>query len=138
VELERQLKLLAQEVAVERARGGRRSVTLPGEFWERIVAVAQEVGVNRTSRALGLWYYAVKKRVMAQQEAASDERESLPAVAAATRPAVRFIELPPGAVAPRQGCVIEMRRADGACVTVSQAGVEHVAAVARSFLEVQA
>lgn len=131
--VERELRLLAQEVSLERGRSERRSVALPGELWGRIVAVARKVGVNRTSKALGLWYYAVKKRVVAHQDTGRGG-ESL-VVAATSVPAVSFVELPASALAPsEQGCVIEMRRGDGASVTVSQAGVEHVAAVARSFL----
>lgn len=137
VQWEWQLGELAREVAQVRAQSGRRSAVLPGELWERIVAVAQEVGVNRASEALGLWYYAVKKRVVARQEWASGG-EHLPAVSAARRAAVSFVELPASVVAPRPGCVIEMRRGDGASVTVSLAGVEHVTAVARSFLGVGA
>jgi len=37
---------------------------IPDNLWELAVEAAREVGVNRAARALGLEYYALKKRVV--------------------------------------------------------------------------
>ena len=37
---------------------------IPDNLWDLAVGAAREVGVNRAARALGLEYYALKKRVV--------------------------------------------------------------------------
>jgi hypothetical protein len=136
--LDEQLTRLVREVSIRRANFGKRSVQLPEELWGEIVAMARKVGVNRTSRALGLWYYAVKKRMGALEQTTGSSRV-IRAVAVAGAPPVRFLELTTSqGLLAGQGCVIEMQRGDGARVTVRQAQAEHVAAVAQSFLGVRA
>jgi hypothetical protein len=112
-------------------------LNLPDELWEEIVAVAGAAGVSRTSRALGLWYYSVKRRVAAIEGVGGTGR-AVPALVAAAAPSVRFVEVAGQRFVAGDGCVIEMQRGDGARVTVRQARVEDVAIVVQSFLGVRA
>ncbi|MFA6135674.1 MAG: hypothetical protein WC869_16825 [Phycisphaerae bacterium] len=93
---------------------------LPETLWEEIAGVAREVGVNRTSRALGLWYYAVKRRVFGSEKPRQTRRA--------------FVQVEVCSSSADAGCVIEMARADGARVTIREATTEQVAVVASSFL----
>ena len=68
----------AESRQVERARkkfevwrrSRKRSTPIPEGLWKSAVVAAKEVGINRTSRALGLEYYALKKRVVASTDRA--------------------------------------------------------------------
>ena len=44
---------------------------IPKDLWSSAVVAAREVGVNQVCQALGLEYYALKKRVAASTEIAS-------------------------------------------------------------------
>ncbi len=41
---------------------------IPDNLWECAVEAAREVGVNHAARALGLEYYALKKRVVSSSD----------------------------------------------------------------------
>ena len=68
----RRKRAVAESKQVERARrkfrAWRRSrkgpSRIPDDLWELAVGAAREVGVNQASRALGLEYYALKKRMV--------------------------------------------------------------------------
>jgi hypothetical protein len=72
----RRKRAVAESKQVERARkkfrAWRRSrkgpSRIPDDLWELAVGAAREVGVNQASRALGLEYYALKKRVVASAD----------------------------------------------------------------------
>ncbi len=69
--MSRRKRAVSESSQVERARkkfgAWRRSrkvvSRIPGDLWELAVDAAREVGVNQASRALGLEYYALKKRL---------------------------------------------------------------------------
>lgn len=110
---------LESQVAEWRRCHGKGS-KLPEALWREIAGVAHELGVNRTSRALGLWYYSVKRWVAESQQSLAGQ--------------AGFVEVtmsPPPSV---DGCTIELERADGARVIIRQAKLEHVDAVASRFL----
>ena len=46
---------------------------IPDSLWKLAVGAAQEVGVNQAARALGLEYYALKKRLVASAERPASE-----------------------------------------------------------------
>ena len=78
---------------------------LPKEFWQQAVALAKEHGLNKTARALGLKYYALKKHLEAT---ATDESKQ----AEARR---EFLELLPSPVttSPSIECTIELEDGSG-------------------------
>lgn len=73
-----------------RSRQPNKRARLPKELWREAVALAQEHGLNRTARALGLKYYSLKKHL---DQASADEL-----IPTKTEPG--FMELLPGAMAP--------------------------------------
>ena len=110
---------LESQVAEWRRCHGKGS-KLPETLWREIAGVAHELGVNRTSRALGLWYYSVKRWVAESQQSSAGQ--------------AGFVEVtmsPPPSV---DGCSIELERADGTRVIIRHAKLEHVDAVASRFL----
>jgi hypothetical protein len=78
---------------------GRKGQRIPQELWQLATAAARELGVNPVSRAIGLDYVRLKRRLDR-----SDTRQSKtsPTVAAAT-----FVEFPINPVARTPECVIE-------------------------------
>ena len=64
----------SRQVAMARKKFGawRRSrkaqSRIPEKLWELAVVAAREVGVNQAARALGLEYYALKKRLVASAD----------------------------------------------------------------------
>jgi hypothetical protein len=100
-------------------RTRRPKARIPEALWELAVRLAAIHGVHRTTRALNLDYYSLKKRV----EAAAHRENSASA----------FIELPPVPV-PVQECVIECE--DGAVrlrVQLKGYNAAEIATVGRSF-----
>jgi len=63
---------------------------LPEELWRQAAALAREHGLNKTSRALGLKYYSLKKHL--------DEMTTEQVIPAKAEP--DFIELVPGVMTP--------------------------------------
>jgi hypothetical protein len=121
-----------REIAPELARGRDRFTAwrrtrkpksrIPESLWELAVQLASTHGVHRTSRALRLDYYSLKKRVEA-------------AVACREKNASAFIELPP-VPAPVQECVIECE--DGAVrlrIHLKGYNAAEIATVGRSLRE---
>ena len=82
-----------------RPRGAR----IPAQLWRTAVALAQRHGVSKTASALGLDYYAVKKRLtrVAPREPIREDRPA------------SFVELPPGCLSPSGTCVLELERPKG-------------------------
>ena len=104
----------------------RKRARLPQELWRQAAALAQEHGLNKTSRALGLKYYSLKKHL---NQASADGL-----VAAKAEP--DFIELLPGVMMPGSiECTIEL--ADGGGSTVRMhlkgAGLPDLASLAGVF-----
>ena len=93
---------------------------IPAELWDAAVELATEVGISPTSRALGLDYYALKKRVDATS---------------APGPAPSFVELTLPALAADGECHLELEQRDGTRLRVELRGaaVAHVEAVARAL-----
>ena len=54
----------AQKKFVSWRRSRKTASRIPDKLWELAVVAARDVGVNRAARALGLEYYALKKRVV--------------------------------------------------------------------------
>jgi hypothetical protein len=100
-----------------RERGSR----IPSELWALAAKLATRYGVSRTSMALGLDYYGLKKRV----EGAGDQPQS-------GRPA--FVELPSAAVTGKQ-CSVELDNGSGAIMRLQLSGYDAVdlTALAGSF-----
>jgi len=104
---------------------------LPKELWSQAVALAQEHGLNKTARALGLKYYSLKKHL---GETSADDL-----MPAKTEP--DFIELVPGVMTPGSvECTIEW--IDGSDVTVRMhikgTGLSDLTSLARVFRSGQA
>ncbi len=109
-----------------RSRQRSKRARLPKELWSQAVALAQEHGLNKTARALGLKYYSLKKHL--------DETGADNLMPAKTEP--DFIEFVGGVMTP--GCVECMIEwIDGSGVTVrmhiSGAGLSELASVAGVF-----
>ena len=95
-------------------------VRIPQPLWTMAIRLAKAHGVSRTSAALGLDYYSLKKRA----EAAAPPRSSGPA----------FLELTPPALVARQ-CQLEFDNGSGATMRVQLVGYDaaDVEALSRSF-----
>ena len=90
-----------------RRRVGRR---IPRSFWELAVRLAKAHGISRTSMALGLDYYSLKKQTMA----------------AAAKPPAReraFVELPAPLVVGKQ-CLLEMANRAGTTLRLQLVGYD--------------
>ena len=91
---------------------------IPEALWNAAVAVARQHGRYATSRALGLDYAALKKRM----DAAEDRAGASPT----------FVELPPTTGA--YGCVIEIEGARATvCIRVPGLTVADLAALSRTL-----
>ena len=86
---------------------------IPDTLWESAIELAREHGVSKTSRALGLDYYAVKKRVDAGSQRHRDE----PAVGPT------FVEFPLQAVPGNLACVLEAENEQGVRLRLELTGV---------------
>lgn len=91
-----------------RPRGAR----IPDRLWHQAVALARQHGVSKTASALGLDYYAVKKRLTVAQPEGP---------ARSDRPA-SFVELPAGCLSPGGACVLELDGANGSRVRLELEG----------------
>ena len=99
---------------------------LPKELWSQAVALAQEHGLNKTARALGLKYYSLKKHL---DQASADDL-----IPVKTDP--DFIKLVGGVMTPGSvDCTIEW--VEGSDVTVRMnikgAGLSELASLAGVF-----
>ena len=103
-------------------RGRRKAGSrIPEALWELAVRLVKTHGVSRTSTALGLDYYSLKKRA----EEAADEPQS---------GGTAFVELPSPVLVGKQ-CLFELDNGAGATMRVQLVGYEaaDVEAVSRSF-----
>jgi len=98
------LEELQRRFAAWRSAGakGRR---IPEALWEAAAVAARELGVNRVSRAIGLDYTRLKRRVL------GDGAPQAEASATATGPV--FVELPLDSVAQLPECVVEFEGVRG-------------------------
>jgi hypothetical protein len=101
----------------QRKPGGR----IPQPLWAMAIRLAKTHGISRTSAALGLDYYSLKKRAEA---AATPTQSSGPA----------FLELTPPVLAAKQ-CRLELDNGSGATMRVQLVGYDaaDVEALSRSF-----
>ena len=84
---------------------GRKGERIPEALWEAAVVAARELGVNRVSRAAGLDYTRLKRRVLGD---GAPQAETSPT---ATGPV--FVELPMDSVASLAECVVEFEGVRG-------------------------
>ena len=111
-----------------RSRTGRSRI--PDTLWTSAVQAAGRYGLHRTTKALRLDYYALKKRV---EDAASDCEPGREAAAT-------FLELPASVSGGASECVVELEDPGGAKMRVHLKGgaIPDVTALARSFWGVEA
>jgi hypothetical protein len=102
----------------QRRPGGR----IPQPLWTMAIRLAKTHGISRTSAALGLDYYSLKKR--AESAAATPTQPSGPA----------FLELTPPVLVAKQ-CRLELDNCSGATMRVHLVGYDaaDVEALSRSF-----
>jgi hypothetical protein len=94
---------------------------IPQSLWAMAIRLAESHGVSRTSMALGLDYYSLKKRA---EGASAPPQPSGPA----------FLELTPPALVAKQ-CRLELDNGSGATMRVQLVGydVADLEALSRSF-----
>ena len=110
-----------------RSRQPNKRTRFPKEFWQQAVALAKEHGLNKTSRALNVKYYSLKKHL--------DHAEAAASVSSKTEP--HFIELMPGTMTPGGvECTIEWVDGHNATVRmhIKGAGLSELTALAGVLL----
>lgn len=109
----------------------RKRARLPKELWRQAAALAQEHGLNKTARALGLDYYSLKKHL--------DETTTQEVNPAKAEP--DFIELLGGAMTPGlMECTIEWADGGGSTLRmhIKGVGLSELASLAGVFRGSQA
>ena len=104
----------------------RKRTRLPKELWRQAAALAQEHGLNKTARTLGLKYYCLKKHL--------EETTTGKLIPAKAEP--EFIELLGGAVTPGlMECTIEWADGGGSTLRmhIKGAGLSELASLAGVF-----
>jgi len=104
----------------------RKRTRLPKELWRQAAVLAQEHGLNKTARALGLEYYSLKKHL--------DEMTTEEVIPAKAEP--DFIELVGGVMTPGSTeCTIEWSDGGGSTVRmhIKGAGLSELASLASVF-----
>ena len=99
--------------------GERKGRSMPEHLWAAAAGLAEELGVSRVSRSLGLSYDSLKKRLPVERS----EEES------GTGSGVEFVELEAGEVFPGAtwgGMVIEMTDRYGRRLTIRLSGGDQV------------
>lgn len=101
-------------------RTRKKGIPIPLSLWDLAVELSTVHGVAATSRALGMDYYSLKRRLTASR--------------AAPPPIPAFIELPSGLPVPRE-CIVEFEDVAGARLRVHLKGHEapDLVALSRSF-----
>ena len=94
-------------------RSRRPGARIPEPLWRAAVALGQRQGVSKTSLALRLDYYSLKKRL----EAAPRQRPEREGAGA------QFVEIPLRAVSGGPACVIEVEDGRGARLRLELQGV---------------
>jgi hypothetical protein len=111
---------------------------IPEPLWALAVKLAGMYGIHRTAKALGIDYYALKKRVEGKAVGAKRARKR-PAVTASKGSAAMggatFVELLPAAWPGAGKCTLELEDAGGAKLRVHMkgCGAPDLAAISRSF-----
>ena len=111
---------------------------IPEPLWSSAVKAAGVFGIHRTARALGVDYYALKKRVEGKPVGA-ERAGRMPAATASKGSAemggTTFVELPPAAWPGAGECIMELEDAGGAKLRVHLKGLgaPDLAALSRSF-----
>jgi hypothetical protein len=103
---------------------------IPEALWASAVEMAGTYGLHRTSKALRVNYYTLKKRVKREATAAgSSERDAV----------ATFIELAPPTRVGSCECTLELEDADGATMRVHLKGITtpDLAALSRGFWRVE-
>jgi len=103
---------------------------IPETLWASAVEMAGTYGLHRTSKALRVNYYTLKKRV---------EREAAAAGVSEGDAVATFIELAPPARAGSCKCTLDLEDADGATMRVHLEGIAtpDLTALIRSFWRVE-
>jgi hypothetical protein len=101
---------------------------IPEPLWASAMKVAGRYGIHRTAKALGIDYYALKKRV---EKASAVVASKMPAEVAKTQ----FVELPTAAWPGSGEYTLELEDAGGAKLRVHLKGfvAPDLAALTRSF-----
>lgn len=86
---------------------GRKGRRIPEELWQAAILAARELGVNPVSRALGLDYMRLKRRVT-RSDGASPQTKSSPTTTGPT-----FVEFAMDTVTRIAECVVEFEGARG-------------------------
>ncbi len=94
-------------------RSRRRGTRIPEALWRAAAEAGREHGVSKTAQALGLDYYALKKRV----ESAPEERSTIEPPSE-----IKFLELPLGVASGKPECVLEFEDGQGARLRVELQG----------------
>jgi len=117
------LRRLSKDLSKWR-KSRQRGQRIPETLWSQAVAIAKLLGVSRTSTALALDYYTLKKRMA---------RSSQPTSKSKAKFASSFVELP--AVLGVNECTIELQDASGATMRLQLKGsnIPDVLALSRSF-----
>lgn len=89
--------------------GKQRGERIPDPLWSAAVRSAREHGVYPVSRALGLEYSQLKRRVGEPRESKTGPRSG----------ASEFVELSGDAGEPGSGCVIELEKGNGTRMRIS-------------------
>ena len=98
----------------ERWRQSRkRGTRIPEALWRAAAEAARECGVSKTSQALRLDYYGLKKRV--ESAPARHSTVELPSE-------IKFLEIPLGVPSARPECVVEFDDGQGARLRVELQG----------------
>ncbi len=97
---------------------------IPDDLWDVAVELAAEHGVSKTSSALSLDYYALKKRL-----AAGADR------ALVVTPEAEFVEVPFVALPSASGCILELQDDFGVRLRVELSGAtaDEIEAIARGL-----
>ena len=86
---------------------------IPDSLWAAAVKAAASCGVAKTSRALGVDYYGLRKRLQAKASKCVTEPFPMPA----------FLELPASTLAAPGECMIEFEKPEGCRMRVHLKGV---------------
>ena len=103
---------------------------IPDPLWTSAVEAAERYGLHRTTKALRLDYYTLKKRV---EDAATDREPD-------REVATTFLELPTPVSGGASECVVELEGSGGAKMRVHLKGgtLPDVTLLVRSFWDIEA
>jgi hypothetical protein len=98
----KELERVREELAAWRANLGK-GKEIPETVWRKAAGVAKKYGVNPVSKALGLDYNCLKRRVRGEGEHKGRRAGGVPA----------FVEIKPETSAAELACVIELEKGSG-------------------------